>query len=124
MLLSRSVYSFAELSLSPVFRRQWPSLYEALSDCRPKRHKLRKLYIKQVPKNERVILGGDPGQTHLIFLDKLLLMCIGLKEGDRKWIQSISQLTDGEIVSQIVTPHYQTKPYSLISGRDSSVVIR
>ncbi len=47
------------LSLSPVFRRQWPSLYEALSDCRPKRHKLRKLYIKQVPKNSRVILGGD-----------------------------------------------------------------
>ena len=59
VLLTRSVYSFAELSLSPVFRRQWPSLYEALEDCRPNRHKLRKLYIKQVPKNERVILGGD-----------------------------------------------------------------
>ena len=59
VLLTRSVYSFAELSLSPVFRRQWSSLYEALSDCRPKRHKLRKLYLKQVPKNERVILGGD-----------------------------------------------------------------
>ena len=30
VLLTRSVYSFAELSLSPVFRRQWSSLYEAL----------------------------------------------------------------------------------------------
>ena len=59
VLLNRSVYSFAELSLSPVFRRRWPSLYEALEDCRPKRNKLMKLYIKQVPQESRVILAGD-----------------------------------------------------------------
>lgn len=29
-LTTRSVPSFAELSLSPVFRRQWPSLYKVL----------------------------------------------------------------------------------------------
>lgn len=28
----------ADLSLSPVFRRSWPSIYEALQDCRPLRH--------------------------------------------------------------------------------------
>ena len=59
VLLNRSVYSFAELSLSPVFRRRWSSLYEALEDCRPKRNKLMKLYIKQVPQESRVILAGD-----------------------------------------------------------------
>ncbi len=59
VLLSRSVYSFAELSLSPVFRRRWPSLYESLEDSRPSRHKLMKLYIKHVRSEERVILAGD-----------------------------------------------------------------
>ena len=59
VLLSRSVYSFAELSLSPVFRRRWPSLYESLEDSRPSRHKLMKLYIKHVRSDERVILAGD-----------------------------------------------------------------
>ncbi|MDJ0716387.1 MAG: hypothetical protein QNJ54_19620, partial [Prochloraceae cyanobacterium] len=29
VLLTRKAYSFAELSLSPVFRRKWCSLYEA-----------------------------------------------------------------------------------------------
>jgi hypothetical protein len=41
-LLTRNVYSLADLSLSPVFRRKWPSIYvcvayrrEALQDSRP-----------------------------------------------------------------------------------------
>ena len=59
VLLTRSVYSFAELSLSPVFRRRWPSLYEALEDSRPNRQKLMKLYIKHISKDSRVILAGD-----------------------------------------------------------------
>ncbi len=33
VLITRSITSLAELSLSPVFRRQWPSLYEALDDA-------------------------------------------------------------------------------------------
>ena len=37
VLLTRSAYSLADLSLSPVFRRRWPSIYEALQDCRPQR---------------------------------------------------------------------------------------
>ncbi|MGB5635158.1 MAG: hypothetical protein WBM44_21135 [Waterburya sp.] len=32
VLVTRNIYSFAELSLSPVFRRKWPSLYEALDE--------------------------------------------------------------------------------------------
>lgn len=37
VLVTRSVYSFVELSLSPVFRRQWSSIYEALEDSNPPR---------------------------------------------------------------------------------------
>ena len=32
VLVTRSVYSFVELSVSPVFRRQWSSIYEALGN--------------------------------------------------------------------------------------------
>ncbi|MEA5504820.1 GGDEF domain-containing protein [Halotia wernerae UHCC 0503] len=46
ILLTRNAYSLADLSLSPVFRRKWPSIYEALQDCRPQRQKLMQLYIK------------------------------------------------------------------------------
>lgn len=61
VLLTRSVSSFVELSLSPVFRRKWSSIYEALEDTRPQKKKLRKLYIKQMPQNgeKRILLGGD-----------------------------------------------------------------
>lgn len=59
VLVTRSVYSFAELSLSPVFRRKWPSLYEAIEDCQPHRRGLMKLYINEIPKDERIILAGD-----------------------------------------------------------------
>lgn len=59
VLVSRSVYSFAELSLSPVFRRQWSSLYEALQDSEPPRVKLMALYIKQMPAAKQLLLAGD-----------------------------------------------------------------
>ncbi len=35
VLVTRSVYSFVELSVSPVFRRRWSSIYEALEDSSP-----------------------------------------------------------------------------------------
>lgn len=59
ILLTRNAYSLADLSLSPVFRRKWPSIYEALQDSRPQRQKLMQLYIKQVPTQERLLLVGD-----------------------------------------------------------------
>jgi hypothetical protein len=59
ILLSRNVYSLADLSLSPVFRRKWPSIYEALQDSRPQRQKLMQLYIKQMPTQGRPLLAGD-----------------------------------------------------------------
>ena len=32
---TRHVSCLADLALSPLFRRQWSSIYEALQDCRP-----------------------------------------------------------------------------------------
>ena len=49
VLLSRNVYCLADLSLCPVFRRNWPSIYEALQDCRPQRRRLMQLYIEHIP---------------------------------------------------------------------------
>lgn len=59
ILLTRHAYCLADLSLSPVFRRNWPSIYEALQDCRPQRNKLMRLYIQQMPTDVRPILAGD-----------------------------------------------------------------
>jgi hypothetical protein len=59
VLVTRSVYSFVELSVSPVFRRQWSSIYEGLEDGNPPRKELMKLYIKQFSQTEQIILAGD-----------------------------------------------------------------
>ncbi len=59
VLTTKSIQSFAELSLSPVFRRKWSSLYEAIEDVRPQRFKLRQLCIEQIPTLTRVVLAGD-----------------------------------------------------------------
>ncbi|QYO67859.1 hypothetical protein [Leptolyngbya sp. 7M] len=50
VLVSRSVDSVAELSLSPVFRQQWSSLYESLQDSKPPRGELMGLYLEQMPR--------------------------------------------------------------------------
>lgn len=59
VILTRKAYCLADLSLSPVFRRKWHSIYEALQDTRPQRQKLMKLYIQQIPSHGRIVLGGD-----------------------------------------------------------------
>lgn len=59
ILLTRSAYCLADLSLCPVFRRRWPSIYEALQDSRPQRHKLMQLYIERLPPDRRPLLAGD-----------------------------------------------------------------
>jgi hypothetical protein len=59
VMTTRHVYSFAELSQSPLFRRRWPSLYEVLQDSRPQRHRLMQLYIEQLPREVPIVLAGD-----------------------------------------------------------------
>jgi hypothetical protein len=59
ILLTRNIYSLADLSLSPVLRRKWPSIYEAIQDTRPEPDKLMQLYIQQMPEQGPVLLAGD-----------------------------------------------------------------
>jgi DDE superfamily endonuclease len=54
-----SANSFAELSCSEFFRRQWPSAYEALQDGRLDRKGLMKLYCQQINLNTRPTVVGD-----------------------------------------------------------------
>jgi len=58
-LITRSIFAFVELALSPVFRRKWSSVYEAIQDGNPPRAELMKLYIEQLNPTERIILAGD-----------------------------------------------------------------
>ena len=46
VLTSSSIPSFVSLSQSPVFRRQWSSIYAALHDSRPPKRKLMKLVVQ------------------------------------------------------------------------------
>jgi hypothetical protein len=59
VLTTRSVASFVELSLSPVFRREWSSIYEALQDGRPSCQGLMQEYVRHIPQSEVVVLAGD-----------------------------------------------------------------
>ncbi|MEA3337951.1 MAG: transposase [Chloroflexota bacterium] len=49
LLLSRQARSFPELSLSPVFRRRWPSIYAAVEDGKQDVTWLRGYLMDQVP---------------------------------------------------------------------------
>lgn len=52
VLTTRNVYCLADFSLSPLFRRQWSSVYESLQDCRPNRNKLMRLYLQKIPMDD------------------------------------------------------------------------
>lgn len=50
VITSRSITSFVELSLSPIFQRAWCSLYKSLERSEPPAGKLMKLYREYLPK--------------------------------------------------------------------------
>ena len=49
LLLSSPIRSFPELSLSPVFRRKWPSAYGAIEEGDQDREWLERLLVEQIP---------------------------------------------------------------------------
>ena len=59
VITSRSSASYVELSLSPAFRRQWPSLYKTLERSAPPAKKLMRLYTQYLPRESRIVLAGD-----------------------------------------------------------------
>src|SRR5512137_2209767 len=50
LLLNDHPRCFAELSLSPVFRREWPSVYEAIAEGKQHEQRLRQCVLQQVPR--------------------------------------------------------------------------
>lgn len=59
LLTTPQLSSFPELSCAPVFRRQWPSLYEALQDGAVDQKNLLKLQVESLPPSDRPLLVGD-----------------------------------------------------------------
>lgn len=62
LLTETGAHSFPELSLSPCFERQWPSLYEAFEDGRIDQQALRQTFVRYMPlpaDGRRVWLGVD-----------------------------------------------------------------
>ena len=59
VLMRLAANSFVELSLSPVFRRRWESVYEAIQDGRPDREALMRWYTAHIPAWPRPLLAGD-----------------------------------------------------------------
>jgi hypothetical protein len=59
LLCSPGLLSFPELSGAPVFRRQWPSVYEALQDGPLDRDPLLNHCVEILPANPRPLLVGD-----------------------------------------------------------------
>ena len=59
LLLSSPIRSFAELSLSPAFRRKWSSAYAAIGDGERNREWLERLFVEQIPMEGNQVFSLD-----------------------------------------------------------------
>ncbi|NEO34570.1 MAG: transposase, partial [Symploca sp. SIO3C6] len=59
ILTSPNLSSFVRVSQSPLFRREWPSVYSGLKRARLPQAKLMKQLTEQVPTEGPVLLSGD-----------------------------------------------------------------
>ncbi|MEL7079609.1 MAG: NF041680 family putative transposase [Cyanobacteria bacterium J06582_2] len=59
VLTSPSIPSFVSLSESPIFRRQWSSIYGALHDSQINRAKLNRHLVSQISLDSQPLLAGD-----------------------------------------------------------------
>lgn len=59
VMTTRHAASLAEFSLSPLFRRQYSSTYEAIEDSRPQRNQSMKLFINRIPSQKYIALAID-----------------------------------------------------------------
>jgi hypothetical protein len=59
VMTTRHASSLAEFSLSPMFRRHYPSTYEAIEDSRPQRNQLMKLCISRIPIQKYLVMAID-----------------------------------------------------------------
>ena len=99
LLMSGPVRSFPELSLSPVFRRRWPSAYAAIEEGRQDLNWLRRHLCAQVPTHGVQVFALDTTAWPRPCAPTL---------ADRQYIRSPTRAIDG---SSIVAGY----PYSLLS---------
>lgn len=99
LLLSAPIYSFPELSRSPVFRRQWHSAYTAIEDGRQDREKLERYLSQLVPKTGFLVFSLDV--TAWSHLDARTMV-------DRQFVHSGS---DTGLGAPVVIGH----PYSILA---------
>jgi len=59
LLLSEHIRSFPELSLSPVFRRQWPSAYAAIEEGEQNQEWLEAYFRRQIPRQGPQVFSLD-----------------------------------------------------------------
>ena len=59
VLVSGCIMSYVSLSQSPVFRRQWPSIYAGLQDSQLPRATVRQLLVSQIATDQQPLLAGD-----------------------------------------------------------------
>ncbi len=59
LLLGQPIRSFPELSLLPVFRRKWPSIYAAIKEGRQDRAWLEGYFIRQIPMEGPLLFSLD-----------------------------------------------------------------
>lgn len=110
LLTDTTARSFVELSLSPVFERQWPSLYEAFEDALVPRAALVRLFAAFAPSpapGERLVLGGDASSV---------LRPHSRTGRDRTYVHQ-SNLPEG---TKPVTPGWQFSTLSVLPPTPSS----
>jgi hypothetical protein len=89
LLLGPPIRSFPELSLSPVFRRKWPSAYAAIEEGQQDQEGLESHFIQQIPMRPLLVFALDgTGWPHPEA--KTL--------ADRQYIYGSTQAIDGSIV--------------------------
>ena len=97
VLTTRTANSLADFSLSPLFKRQWPSTYESLQDCRPNRSKLMDRYIKEIPATDGSYVTLAIDHTAYPRLDSLTLKDRGYHHSPKNF----QKVTEGHSYSTI-----------------------
>jgi hypothetical protein len=84
-----AAHSFPELSLSPLFQRRWPSLYEAFEDGKIDAEKLRQIFVQFAPlpdPGKFVFLGVDTSNLYRreaeTAVDRTLVPLANVPEGE------------------------------------------
>jgi hypothetical protein len=110
LLTETRARSLAELSLSPFFERQWPSVYEAFQDAKIDRPALLDVFAQHAPlppQEERLIVGGDASS---------ILRVQSPTARDRTYVHA-SNLPEG---TKPVRPGWQYSELALLPDEKSS----